>query len=79
MSRTSAALRRPPTGDGSSGSSEHRSDRPATLEAKVAAIQQALDVQFARIAQMQAQIDLLVANHGNNSGAEHAERATSKV
>jgi hypothetical protein len=79
MSRTSAGLRRQVAGDGSSVSSGHRSDRLDMLEATVAAIQQALDVQFARIAQMQAQIDLLVANHGNNSGAEHAERATSKV
>jgi hypothetical protein len=49
------------------------------LEATVAAIQQALDVQFARIAQMQAQIDLLVAKDRGHDGADHAERAASKV
>jgi hypothetical protein len=65
MSRTSAVLRRPPSGDGSSVLSEGRSGRLATLEATVAAIQQALDVQFARIAQMQAQIDLLIAKDRN--------------
>ena len=79
MSRTSAAPRRPSTGDGSSPLSDHRSDRLATLEAAVAAIQQALDVQFARMAQMQAQIDLLTAKDRANLGPEHAERATSKV
>jgi hypothetical protein len=79
MSRTSAALRRPLTGDSSSVSSENRSDRLATLEAHIAAIQQALDVQFARMAQMQAQIDLLVAKDRGHDGADHAERAASKV
>jgi hypothetical protein len=51
----------------------------ATLEATVAAIQQSLNVQFTRIAQMQAQIDLLVAKDRNGHGVEHAEPGTSKV
>jgi hypothetical protein len=79
MSRTSTALRRPAPDDGSPVSSGHRSDRLAALETAVAAIQQTLDVQFARMAQMQAQIDLLTAKDRNNLRSEHAERATSKA
>jgi hypothetical protein len=67
MSRSSIALRRSPTGDGRSVSPGDGSDRLAALEATVAAIQQALDVQFARIAQMQAQMDLMTARDHNHS------------
>jgi hypothetical protein len=65
MSRSSAALGRRSTGDGSAPP-DHHSDRLAALEAAVAVIQKALDLQFARIAQMQAQIDLLLAKDRSN-------------
>lgn len=63
MSRASAAtLRRAsPAGDGFPVTPDSPGDRLAALEAAVAAIQQTLDVQFERIAQMQAQIDLIIA------------------
>jgi hypothetical protein len=61
MSRTSAVLRRPPDGDGSPVTSNTHSDRLATIEVTLSAIQQTLEVQLTRIGQMQAQIDLLVA------------------
>lgn len=64
VSQTSPTLRRETSGDGSPRAAP-QSDRLAALEAAVAAIQQALDVQLTRMGQMQAQIDLLVARDRN--------------
>ena len=58
MARTSATSRAS-DGDGSPVTTIARLDRLAALEAAIAAIQQTLAVQFGRIAQMQAQVDLL--------------------
>jgi len=61
MPRTSSAVRSP-SGDGSPPSgSQHDRDRLSHLEAAVAAMQQTLDVQFKRIAAMQAELDRLTA------------------
>ena len=51
-------LRREPSGDGSSRSGS-KTDRLADLEAAVASIHQTLDVQFKRMAAIQAELDLL--------------------
>jgi hypothetical protein len=64
MTRISSALRREP-GD---GPPKHgtQPDRLAALEATVAAMEQTLDVQFKRMAAMQAEIDHLTAKKGQN-------------
>jgi hypothetical protein len=60
MSRTSASLRQS-ANDSSPVTSRAQPDRLAALEEAIIEIQQTLVVQFARIAQMQAQIDLIAA------------------
>ena len=59
MARTPATLSRLTTGDGSPAAASAHRDPLAALAAAVAAIHQVLDVQFTRIAQMQAQLDAL--------------------
>jgi hypothetical protein len=61
-----------PSGDGSPRPGP-KNDRLGNLEAAVVTIQQALDVQFIRMAQMQAQIDLFVAKDRKRGGAGDAE------
>jgi hypothetical protein len=60
MPRTSPTPRRRPNGDGSLRS-DASSDRLEQLEVAVGLIQQTLDVQFKRIAEMQAEIDRISA------------------
>lgn len=55
----SAPRRRSPDGNGAFD--ERPEDRVAKLEAAIAAIQSTLDIQFKRIAAMQAELDHLTA------------------
>jgi hypothetical protein len=55
----------PRKGNGQLNASPHP-DRLAQLEEAIALIQKTLDVQFTRIAAIQADLDLLKANKGND-------------
>jgi hypothetical protein len=69
MARRSATARRAVVDDCTPATLDAPPDRLAALETAIAAIQQTLDVQFARMAQMQAQIDRLIAKHDHNIGS----------
>jgi hypothetical protein len=64
MPRTSSALSRQSAHDRPPRSTS-QPDRLTTLEAAIAEIQQTLDVQFKRMASMQAEIDHLTAKSRN--------------
>ncbi len=64
MPRTSPALRHQPDRDGPV-TPPTPSDRLADLEAAVAEMQHTLDMQFRRMAAMQAEIDRLTAKNRN--------------
>jgi hypothetical protein len=64
--RTSSALRHTPSGDGPPRPTP-QSDRFAALETAVTSIQRTLDVQFQRIAAIQAELDHLTAKKNQNS------------
>lgn len=61
MPRASPPGNRASSGDGSALKPDSWSDRLESLETAVAAIQQTLDVQFKRMAAIQAQLDHLIA------------------
>ena len=76
MSRPSATSRRKPD---PTHPSDTQSERLTILEVEVAVIRRSLDAQSARMAQMQAQIDRLMANDRNNEEGRPAEGATPTV
>jgi len=61
MSRTSVGLHQSADDSGLRATSRAQPDRLAALEETIADIQRTLSVQFVRIAQMQAQIDVIAA------------------
>lgn len=75
MAQTAFTRRRPQRRDASAVSINARSERLAALEAAVADIQRTLEIQFQRIATMQAELDHLRAKKANSDEAEHVQRA----
>ena len=68
MARQSPALPREPSPSDAHPKAEAPSERLADLEAAVANIQHSLDVQFKRIASVQAELDQIAAR--NRTGEE---------
>lgn len=79
MPRTHAHPSPQPNDNGSFATTDSRVDRLAVLEVAVAAMQKTLDVQFARMAQMQAQIDRLTAKDGHHEERTQADRPTAPI
>jgi hypothetical protein len=78
MPRSSAAHHRRPERDVSPTRSRPRLDRFARLEATLALSQHTLDVQFKRMANMKAELDLLKVSN-QTTGSHHAQETKPKV
>ena len=79
MSRAQAHPHRQPSDSDSLATSDSQSDRLEELEVAVAVMQKTLDIQFARMAQMQAQIDRLTAKDRYHEEPTQVERPTPTI
>ena len=78
MSRTSAAHSRRPDRAVAPTRNGPRLDRFAALESTLKVIQHTLDVQFKRMANMKAELDLLKVSN-QTTGSHHAQETKPKV